>query len=275
MMLSGRDTLFEIIARNATRVAVAAVCFFLVAPLIIVLPLSFNSSPYFSFPITEYSLRWYQELFSSANWRRAAYNSIVVATATTLIATPLGTLAAIGLHRATFAYKGFIVALLLSPMIVPIIVSAVGIYFFMSSTNLAGTRLGLILAHTVLAAPFVVVTVTATLSGLDMTLIRAAQSLGAGPLTVFRHVTMPLIMPGVVAGALFAFVTSFDDVIVALFLTGPEQHTLPREMWKGIRQQINPVILSAASSLVFLSLVVLLLVEYARRRSARRRGLER
>jgi putative spermidine/putrescine transport system permease protein len=240
---------------------------------LIVLPLSFNAEPYFTFPIKEFSLQWYEELFNSENWRRAMNNSFIAATSTTVLASTLGTLAAIGLHYLRSRLKGLLIAFLISPLIVPIIITAVGIYFFMSTLNLSNSLSGLILAHTVLATPFVVITVSSALAGLDADLPKAAAGLGAGPLRIFFRIIAPLILPGLLTGAIFAFVTSFDDAVISAFLTGPEQHTLPREMWKGIRQQISPVILCAASLFIFISIAVLVGLEQLRRYASRLRGL--
>ena len=164
-------------------------------------------------------------------------------------------------------------AVLISPMIVPVIISALGMFFFYAKIGLTGTLIGLILAHTALATPFVVITVTATLSSFDRSLIRAAANLGAPPHTVFFRVMMPLILPGMISGALFAFVTSFDEVIVILFIGGPEQRTLPRQMFAGIREQISPTITAAATVLIIFSTVLLVTVELLRRRSERLRGI--
>ena len=272
MALSRYATVSQRISHYCLRVVGGLVCAFLVLPILIVLPLSFNAQPYFTFPIESYSLRWYEQLFTSDNWRRAMHNSLITASATAAIATTLGTLAAIGLRNIRSRFKGLIIGVLISPLIVPIIISAVGIYFLMSTLNLTGSLFGLILAHTVLATPFVVITVSAALTGVDPDFARAAASLGAGPMRIFWRIIMPLILPGLLSGAIFAFVTSFDDAIVSTFLTGPEQHTLPREMWKGIRQQISPVILCAASLFVFISIIILLGLEWLRRRTARLRG---
>ncbi|MGE0147040.1 MAG: ABC transporter permease [Parvibaculaceae bacterium] len=272
MAIPPHATAAERIWSYALRGLVVLVCIFLVAPIIVVIPLSFNSEPYFTFPMPGYSLRWYEQLFASESWRRAAYNSLVVGVSTTCISTVLGTLAALGLRRANFALKGFVAGLMISPIIVPVIITAVGIYFFMSSLGIANSRLGLVLGHIVLASPFVVVTVTAALTGLDENLVRAGASLGAGPVRVFFRIILPLIMPGIVTGAIFAFVTSFDETVLALFLSGPDGHTLPREMWKGIRQQINPVILCVSALLVMVSLIVLAAMEGVRRRLAATRG---
>ena len=162
--------------------------------------------------------------------------------------------------------RRFVTGLLISPMVIPVILAAAGMFFFYSSLGLTQTHLGIILAHAALGTPFVVVTVTATLSGFDRNLVRAAQSLGAGPLRTFRRVQLPLIAPGVLSGALFAFAASFDEVVVVLFLGGLEQRTIPRQMWSGIREEINPTILAAATILIVFALLFLLVVEMLRRR---------
>lgn len=258
----------------------AAVLLFLIAPILIIVPLSFNATPYFTF--TEgmlnldpdaYSLRWYQAMLTSEQWLLALKNSTFIALAATLIATVLGTLAAMGLANSRLPLRNTIMALLISPMIVPLIISAAAMYFFYTRLGISQTFVGIILAHAALGTPFVVITVTATLSGFDHTLVKAGYSLGAGPVYTFRHVTLPLIRPGMISGALFAFGTSFDEVVVALFLTGAEQKTVPRQMWSGIREQINPTILAVASMLILMSVLLLVTLELLRRRNARIRGV--
>lgn len=257
----------------ALRALCAAVLLFLTAPILVILPLSFNSEPYFSYPIPGWSLRWYENFFASEAWQRALRNSLVVALATTGLATPLGTLAALGLTRPTFPGRTLVTGILISPMVVPSVITAVGMYFFYSRLGLTSTLLGLIVAHTALATPFVVIIVTATLAGFDATLARAAATLGANPARGFFTVTLPLILPGVVSGAVFAFITSFDEVVVVIFLAAVEQHTLTREMWKGIRENINPTILAVACLMATVSVFVLLSVELIRRRNERVRGI--
>lgn len=262
------------------RVLCGLIFFFLIAPIIIMVPLSFNAQPYFTFT-TEmltlnpegFSLRWYEALFSSSQWMTSIRNSLVIGLASTVVATVLGTLAALGLARSEMPFKGLIMGLLISPMIVPLIISAAGMFFFYSSVGLANTFVGVILAHAALGTPFVVITVTATLVGFDRSLTRAAASLGAGPTRTFFKIQMPLILPGVISGALFAFITSFDEIVIVLFLAGVEQRTIPREMWSGIREQISPTILAVASILVAFSIALLTAVELLRRRSERMRGL--
>lgn len=293
---------------------------FLIAPILIVIPLSFNVEPYFSF--TEkmltfdpegYSLRWYDtpltlgmqnpdaprdaawwsEVWHRATWVQAAKNSFWVGMWATILATTLGTIAALGLSRPEMPYRRLIMALLISPMIVPIIIIAVGMSFFYAQACidpnsvlgmvtspflsnkgcLVNSHLGVIVAHSVLGIPFVIITVTATLSGFDQSLIRAAHSLGASPRVTFFKVVMPLILPGIVSGALFAFVTSFDEVVAVLFIAGPEQQTIPRQMFNGIREAISPAILSVATILVIISILLLTSVELLRRRSERLRGV--
>lgn len=306
-------TPLERIWHYAYLVICGLIFFFLIAPIIVIIPLSFNAEPYFtftdrmlSFDPEGYSMRWYRSLLTfgmqnpdatgwalwsdawqNANWVKAAKNSIIIGVFSTLLATVLGTLAALGLSRPEMPFRRAIMAILISPMIVPLIITATGMFFFYSNpcellglvglpTNcgrLAGTYLGVILAHATLGIPFVIITVTATLVGFDQSLNRAAASLGANPRTTFFRVTMPLILPGVISGALFAFVTSFDEVVAVLFIAGPEQQTIPRQMWNGIREQISPAILAVATLLVIFSIALLTTVELLRRRSERIRGV--
>jgi len=255
------------------RVIVAAILLFLIAPILVIVPLSFNSEPYFTFPLPGVSLRWYEDFFTNDRWTLALQTSIKVAAAVTLLATALGTVAALGLSRANFPARTLIMSLLISPMVVPVIISAVGMYFFYTRIGLSNSLPGLILAHTALATPFVVIVVTATLSGFDYSLVRAGASLGATPTRVFFKVILPLILPGVISGALFACVTSFDEVVVVLFLAGPEQRTLPKQMFSGIREMISPTITAAATLLILFAIIMLTTIELLRRRSERLRGI--
>lgn len=188
------------------------VFFFLLAPILAIMPLSFSSGQFLTYPIPGFSLRWYAEFFTSDKWLHGLWNSVVIGVSATVLATALGTIASLGLVRANFRGKGLLMGVLISPMIVPLVITAVGFYFFFAPLGITATYPGLIIAHTALAAPFVVVTVTATLQGFDMNLARASASLGAGPSTTFFKVILPLIAPGVASGALFAFATSFDEV---------------------------------------------------------------
>lgn len=258
------------------RVFVGVVLLFLIAPILAIMPLSFNSETFFSYPMPGFSTKWYigeTGFFTNERWTSALKLSVIVAVAATILATCLGTLAALGLSRSNIPGRAAIMAVLISPMIVPVIISAIGLFFFYAYTGLNGSLLGIILAHTALATPFVVITVTATLMSFDRTLMRAGASCGAPPQTVFFKVVLPLILPGVISGALFAFVTSFDEVIVILFIGGPEQRTLPRQMFSGIRELISPTITAAASVLIVFSTILLVTVELLRRRSERLRGI--
>ncbi|EEX94483.1 ABC transporter permease [Vibrio orientalis CIP 102891 = ATCC 33934] len=254
---------------------------FLIAPILIIVPLSFNATPYFTF--TEgmlsldpdaYSVRWYVDMFTNSQWLMALKNSTLIAISATIVATVLGTLAAMGLAANNVPFRNAIMAFLISPMIVPVIISAAAMYFFYTRLDLSQTFTGIVLAHAALGTPFVVITVTATLSGFDHSLVRAAYSLGANPVYTFRHVTFPLIRPGMISGGLFAFGTSFDEVVVALFITGVEQRTVPRQMWSGIREQISPTILAVATLLICMSVMLLLTLEILRRRNVKIRGIK-
>ena len=254
-----------------------AVFVFLIAPILVVVPLSFNAEPYFTFTegmlrfdADAYSLRWYNQVATSEAWLRALGNSFLIGGCATALATGLGTLAALGLSNPAMPARPLVMGLLISPMVTPVIISAAGMFFFYSTLGLAQTHIGLILAHAALGTPFVVITVTATLTGFDTNLTRAAANLGAGPWRSFRRVQLPLIAPGVVSGALFAFATSFDEVVTVLFMGGLEQRTIPREMWAGIREQISPAILAVATLLIAFAVSLMLVVEWLRRRGAAR-----
>jgi putative spermidine/putrescine transport system permease protein len=280
---------------------------FLITPILVIMPLSFNAEPYFTFTdgmlgfdADAYSLRWYKDIFkfgmtapnasgsgwwtdmwNNSVWIGAFRNSFFIAIAATLLATALGTLAALGLSRPEMPFRTAITSLLISPMIVPLVITATGMFFFYAKKNifpfypdgLVNTYPGLILAHATLGVPFVIITVTATLTGFDQSLIRAAQGLGASSFTTFRRVIMPLILPGMISGALFAFITSLDEVVVVIFLADVDQTTIPRQMFSGIREQISPTILAVATVLVVFSIILLTTIELLRRRTERLRGL--
>ncbi|UPJ26364.1 ABC transporter permease [Bradyrhizobium sp. CW1] len=257
------------------RLLCGAVLLFLVAPILVIIPLSFNSVPFFTYPMPGLSLRWYEEFFLTQRWQGALYNSLFVAVSVTLLSTFLGTLAALGLSRPHFPWRTPVMSVLISPIIVPVVITGVGMYFFYADVGLLNTFAALILAHTTLATPFVVITVCATLTGFDHSLTRAAAGLGAPPVTVFFKITLPLILPGVITGSLFAFITSFDEVVVALFVSSADQRTLPRVMFSGIRESISPTITAAATVLILFSLTMLTTIELLRRRSERLRGIRR
>ena len=260
------------------------VFFFLIAPLFVILPLSFNAEQYIHFSAKMlaldpegFSLRWYEDMiYGTKNpWGLATKNSLIIAFFATIGSTLLGTVAALGLSSRHMPYKAAFMALLISPMIVPLIISGTAIFFFMAKVGLAATHTGIIIAHIILGTPFVVITVTATLTGFDHSVTRAAASLGSNPVHTFRKITLPLIMPGVISGALFACVTSFDEVIVVLFLAGLENTTIPIQMWVGLREQLSPTILAVATCLIVMSTLILVSAELLRRRSDRLRGINR
>ncbi|MGB0410767.1 MAG: ABC transporter permease [Pikeienuella sp.] len=296
------------------RFICALIFLFLIAPIIIIVPLSFNVEPYFSFTnkmlafdADGYSTRWYwdilkngmadpeategwwADMWANAQWVRAIKNSFFIGICATLISTSLGTVAAIGLSRSEMPFSKLIMSILISPMIIPLVITGASMFFFFSQDlnpmnwftdepvsekwQLAFTYGGLILAHAALGTPFVIITVTATLSSFDQSLVRAAASMGANPVTTFFKVQMPLILPGVVSGGLFAFITSFDEVVVVLQMATAEQRTIPRQMFSGIREQISPTILAVATILVIISICLLATVEMLRRRSERLRGM--
>ncbi|MBT3777907.1 ABC transporter permease [Candidatus Pelagibacter sp.] len=260
------------------------VFFFLIAPLFVILPLSFNAEQYIHFSAKMlaldpegFSLRWYEDMiYGTKNpWGLATKNSLIIAFFATIGSTILGTVAALGLSSRYMPYKAAFMALLISPMIVPLIISGTAIFFFMAKVGLAATHTGIILSHIILGTPFVVITVTATLTGFDHSVTRAAASLGSNPVNTFMKITLPLIMPGVISGALFAFVTSFDEVVVVLFLAGLENTTIPIQMWVGLREQLSPTIMAVATCLIVMSTLILVSAELLRRRSERLRGINR
>lgn len=273
------------------RVICALIFIFLITPILVVMPLSFNAQDFFTFTPemlrldpAGYSLKHYEDFFTNSEWQRSLKNSLIIAPIATVISVSLGTLAAIGLSQSHVPFKGTIMAILISPMIVPLIISATGMFFFYSSLgNWMESNLGLdknfvgyikvILAHAVLGIPFVIITVTATLVGFDQSLTRAAANMGANPVTTFFRVQMPLILPGVISGGLFAFITSFDEVVVVLFVGSAGQKTLPWQMFTGLREQISPTILAVATLLVVISIALLTVVELLRRRSEKLRGM--
>ena len=262
------------------RVICGAILVFLITPILVVMPLSFNAQNFFTFTPEMlrfdpdgYSLKHYRDFFNNPDWQQALWNSIKIAPAATLLSVSFGTLAAIGLSQPHVPFRRAIMAILISPMIVPLIISAAGMYFFYSRIGLQGTYIGVVLAHAALGIPFVIITVTATLVGFDNSLTRAAANMGADPVTTFFRVQMPLILPGVISGGLFAFITSFDEVVVVLFVGSAGQKTLPWQMFTGLREQISPTILAVATILVVVSIALLTVVELLRRRSERLRGM--
>ena len=273
------------------RVICGVIFVFLIMPILVVMPLSFNSQDFFTFTPEMlkfepegYSLKHYRDFFTNNEWQRSFKNSLLIAPIATLVSVSLGTLAAIGLSQSHVPFKRAIMAILISPMIVPLIISATGMFFFYSHVgNFLEDTIGLdknfvgyvkvILAHSVVGIPFVIITVTATLVGFDSSLTRAAASMGANPIKTFFKIQMPLILPGVISGGLFAFITSFDEVVVVMFVGSTNQKTLPWQMFTGLREQISPTILAVATILVAISIALLITIEMLRRRSEKLRGI--
>jgi len=262
------------------RTICGAIFLFLIMPILVIIPLSFNAEDFFTFTKAMlaldpegYSLKHYKDFFTNSDWQNALANSARIAPMATILATGFGTLAAIGLSQSYMPFRSAVMAVMISPMIVPLIISAAGMYFFYSRIGMQGTYWGVVLAHAALGTPFVIITVTATLVGFDKSLVRAAANMGAGPVLTFFKVQMPLILPGVISGALFAFITSFDEVVVVLFVGSASQKTLPWQMFTGLREQISPTILAVATVLVTISIILLTTLEMLRRRSERLRGM--
>ncbi len=273
-------TAYQVFLHFLFRVLCGAIFIFLITPILVVMPLSFNAENFFTFTPEMlrldpegYSLKHYRDFFTNSDWQQAMRNSLSIAPMATMLSVGFGTLAAIGLSSEHVPFRRAIMAILISPMIVPLIISAAGMYFFYSRLGLQGTYWGVVLAHAALGIPFVIITVTATLVGFDRSLTRAAANMGANPLTTFFRVQMPLILPGVISGGLFAFITSFDEVVVVLFVGSAGQKTLPWQMFIGLREQISPTILAVATILVVISIALLTTVELLRRRSERLRGM--
>lgn len=234
----------------------AAILGFLVLPILAVIPASFNHPSYIRLPPEAMSLRWYHAFLADRQWLTALWTSTQVAVATTIASLLLGTTAALGLERLGPTMRGALTGLFLAPLIVPVIVMAVALYAMGRRYGLVGTPASLVAAHTLLCVPFVIINVSVSLSTLDRQLLRAAESLGAGPWRVFRTVTLPGIAPGLFGGAVFAFITSFDEVVISLFLTGVQSKTLPVKMWEVIRLEFTPVV--AVASCVMLAITLAL-----------------
>lgn len=253
---------------NAIRAIFAVLMVgFLLVPLAAILPLAFTSSMLLVYPVPSWSFRWFEELIANDTWRRSIYNSLVIGAGTTVLATSLGTAAALGLRgRVTFSAAGCRTIFML-PMVVPPVVLGIGLQMLLSKLGLVASYSAVIIAHTVLAVPFVLICVGSALSGVDRRVELAAASLGASPFVVFRSVTLPLIMPGVASGAVLSFATSLDEVVLTLFVAGPNQRTLARQMFSTIRENISPAIASAAFILIMGTLIVSLLIMLLRSRS--------
>ena len=246
-------------------VTTAAVVLFMVLPILAILPLSFNGSQFLAYPMRGTSTKWYVELVSSPKWSHAIWNSFLIGSAAASLATILGTTAALGLWWSEFRGKAVLTAFLLSPMVVPVVVFGVGLSLFLGPLGLVRSYSSIIMAHAALGSPFVVITVGAALASYDRNLTRAALGLGADPIYAFRHVMLPLITPGVLSGAVFAFATSFDEVVVVMLIGGPEHRTLPREMFSAIRENLSPTIAAAATVMTIVAIGLIACMRILRR----------
>jgi len=257
--------------RSPRRLALLALgvatVIFLVGPMLVVIPMSFTEAHILSWPPRGFSLQWYQQLFDEPRWSRGFVNSVQVAVLTALLSTVLGTLGAMGIVRGRFPGRGLANALILSPLIVPVIIIAIGFFAFFSLTKLTGTIPGMVLAHTALAVPFVIINVGAILRTMDRNLELAAASLGASPVRTFWRITFPIILPGVVAGALFAFITSWDEIVVSIFMTTTRFRTLPVVMWEQVRQVVDPTVAAVATVVLGVTTTALTLIFVTRRRT--------
>jgi putative spermidine/putrescine transport system permease protein len=248
-----------------SHLAGSAVLGFLLLPVLAVVPASFNSSSFIRLPPAQLSLRWYHAFFADPEWLRSLATSIEVALIAMLLAVVLGTLAALGLERASPRLRLLVLGLVLSPLIVPVIMSAIALYYVTRFVGLHGTVIGLALGHVLLCLPFVVINVGVALRGVDVNCRRAAEGLGASHWRIFRTVTLPLILPGLAGGAAFAFITSFDEVVIAIFLAGDTAKTLPVKMWEVVRVEFTPVIAVGSTLLIALTILMFLVMQLRQR----------
>jgi putative spermidine/putrescine transport system permease protein len=257
--------------RQPRRILMAALgaltVFYLLAPTLVIVPMSFTEARILSFPPEGFSLQWYERMFTDRQWSTGMVNSLLVAVLTAIVATVLGTLAALGLSRGRFPGRSLVNGLVLSPLIVPVVVIAIGMFGLFVTWRLSGSMVGLVLAHTALALPFVVVNVSTSLQTMDRNLELAAANLGADPRRSFLHVTLPIILPGVVAGAIFSFITSWDEVVVAIFMTSARFRTLPVEMWEQVRQVVDPTVAAVSTTLLVVTTALLLVLVFVRRQA--------
>jgi len=245
-----------------------AAIFFMVLPILIIIPMSFSQAQYFEFPPRSFSFKWYVNFFTDRYWRGSMLLSLQVATITMFLATLLGTPAAFGIVRGRFKGKSLLQALVLSPRIIPLIITALAAYFFYARLKLIGSMVALVAAHTVLATPFVVITLSAALKGFDRSLELAAMGLGANRLQTYLRVTLPVIRPSLISGGILAFMTSFDEVIIAIYICGTSAVTLPKQMWDGMIREIEPTITAVASLIVGVTILLMMLMGVLRKSGA-------
>ena len=267
-----RDSWAARIGRWSFTVYCGLVLLFLAAPIVIVVPLAFSSVDFLRFPPPSYSLRWFHNFFSRRDWIEAAVNSFKIGLLTAVLATTLGTAATYGLVRGRSRRKDALYAFFISPMIVPNIVFALALYYLFSRLRMVGNMWSLVLGHTVLALPPVIIVLSASLQSVDYALEQAAMIHGAPRLRAFREVTLPLIFPGMITAALFAFLVSFDDLLIAVFLSGSSAVTLPKRMWDGVRLEIDPTVAAVALLVMLLPTLILIASALLKMRAASRAG---
>jgi putative spermidine/putrescine transport system permease protein len=238
---------------------------YLLAPTLVIVPMSFTESRILSFPPQGFTLEWYERIVADRQWSSALTSSAQVAVLTTILSVVLGTLAALALARGRFPGRTAANGLVLAPLVVPVVIIAIGMFSLFVRWRISGSLVGLVLAHTALAVPFVVVSVSASLRTVDRNLELAAANLGATPRQTFLRVTLPIIVPGVIAGAIFAFITSWDEVVVSIFLTSARFRTLPVEMWEQVRQAVDPTVAAVATTLLVVTTVLLVILLVVRR----------
>lgn len=277
-LIAGRLVASRLVARRSRRpgrrasrrlglgFVTAIILAFLLVPIALIFPVSFTDSLYLRFPPSGFSLQWYRELIDSTYWTSATWLSLRVAPVSMILAVILGTLGAIALARGQFALKNVGFMFILSPIIVPVIVTAVALYYFYSQLGLVGSYWGLVIGHTIGSIPVVVVMVAASLKGFDVNLEYAAMSLGANPVRAFLQITLPIIRPAIIVSSFFAFIHSFDEVVIASFVGGATNATLPMRMWVDVRQDIKPTLAAVSSLLIAFTIVILLATEFIQRR---------
>ncbi|MCF4129469.1 ABC transporter permease [Methylobacterium sp. SyP6R] len=260
----------SLLARLTLGTVVALVLLFLVVPILIVVPMSFSNARFLTFPPPGFSLRWYEAFFGSPAWMQAARVSLGVALATALGATLIGTAAAYALSMSGSRLARSLTVILLLPLVVPIVITGIGVFFVFAKTGLLATLPGLVLANVMLATPYVVTSVLAGLRGFDPAQEMVARSLGMNRLRAFLNVTLPQIRPSVVSGALFAFISALDETVVAIFIAGGQNQTLTKRMFTSLRDEIDPTIAAISSLLTAASLMVVVLASLSARKSSTR-----
>jgi putative spermidine/putrescine transport system permease protein len=254
----------------AAQLAGGIVLAFLLLPILAVIPASFNEASFIKLPPDSFSIRWYQAFFADVGWVHSVVNSMKVALFATVFSLVIGTMTALALDRLAPRWRTLMTGLVISPLIVPVIMTSIALYYVSRRVGLYGTVPGLALGHSLLCLPFVVINIGVSLNRLDANLLRAAAGLGAGPWHAFRTVIFPAILPGLAGGAAFAFVTSFDEVIISIFIAGYGAKTLPVKLWEEIRVEFTPVVAAGATVILLLTVVVFVITQLLRSRAQRR-----